>query len=96
VGFSPHRQTCGLKHTLRRMSREANKTNGHTSERTAIRRRVEQLYQAFNQEQWARCFAMIDPKLTERGRIGEASYAASLREFKESYGVVRIWYMRTS
>ena len=72
-----------------------NNANGHTSERTAIRRKVKQFYQAFNREQWFRCFAMIDPKLAKE-RIGAATYAASLGEFKECYGEVRSWYMRTS
>lgn len=67
-----------------------------TADRTAIRRRVKQFYRAFNQEIWSRCFAMIDPKLSEGGRVVAASYAASLREFKESYETVGIWYVRTS
>jgi hypothetical protein len=78
------------------MSQELNKANGHTSERTSIRRRVKQFYRAFNQEKWSQCFALIDPKLSENDKISVTSYIASLREFKEFYGAVRIWYMRTS
>jgi hypothetical protein len=78
------------------MRKASNHANGHTSERTAIRRRVKQFYQALNQDQWTLCFAMIDPKLSAHGRITVTSYAASLGEFKECYGEVRIWYMRTS
>ena len=78
------------------MSREVNKANGHTSERMAIRRRIKQFYRAFNNAKWSRCFALIDPKLSENDRIDVASYSESPGAFKACYGEVRIWYMRTS
>jgi hypothetical protein len=78
------------------MTRQPDKANGQAAERAAIRRRVKQLYEWFNREQWERCFEVVDPKLRDAGRIRAESYTRSLSEFKEFYGVVRIWYMRIS
>jgi hypothetical protein len=78
------------------MSQLPDNANGHAAERTSIRRRVKQLYEWFNQEQWSQCFGMIDPKLRDGGRVDAKSYIASLRDFQKSYGSIRTWYTRIS
>jgi hypothetical protein len=78
------------------MGQEPDKANGHPADRTAIRRRIKQLYEHFNRDQWHQCFEMIDPKLRQGGRVDPASHAESLEEFKKCHGAVRIWYTRIS
>lgn len=66
------------------------------ADRAAIRRRVKQFYAWFNQEQWSRCLAFIDPRLRENARVDSERHAASLAAFKECYGAVHIWYLRVN
>jgi hypothetical protein len=51
---------------------------------------------ALNRELWERCFALIDPKLVEKGAVRLASYTASLSAFKRHYGSIKPWHVRLS
>src|SRR6266568_2546139 len=65
-------------------------------DRQALRRRVRQMYEWFNEGAWTKCFALVDPALREHGRIDEPSYADSLRRFKRAYGAIEPWHVRVS
>jgi hypothetical protein len=78
------------------MIRKASKPSNETVERAAIRRRIKRLYDSFNHENWAKCFDLIDPKLTAAGRIDPATYSQSLHEFKQYYGSVQIRHIEIS
>src|SRR5437016_4022413 len=54
------------------------------SERATLRRRVKQFYDWFNREEWEKCFAVIDPKLTAKMTLN--AYAARMQAFKNVYG----------
>jgi hypothetical protein len=54
------------------------------------------MYEWFNQGAWAKCFALIDPRLREQGRVEQQVHAGSLRRFKEVYGKIEPWYIRLS
>src|SRR5260370_22694325 len=69
---------------------------GGSSERTAIRRRVKAMYQSFNRGLWTRCYALVDPKLKEKGAVRPETYAESLGAFQRHYGQIRPWYVRIS
>jgi len=64
--------------------------------RKALRRRVLQWYSQFNSENWANCFAIVDPRLTSTGKVNEVNYASSLGDFKKRYGAVHPWHVRLS
>src|SRR5262249_32700077 len=64
--------------------------------REALRTRVYQMYERFNQWAWDKCFALIDPKLREQARVEWQAYADSLRRFQEVYGKIEPWYIRLS
>jgi hypothetical protein len=66
------------------------------ADRAAIRRRVKRFYAWFNQEQWSRCWALLDPRLRAKAKVDAERYAASLAAFKEFYGAVHIWYLRVN
>jgi hypothetical protein len=54
------------------------------------------MYESFNQEAWAKCYSLVDPRLRDGGRVEEQTYADSLKRFKEVYGKVEPWYVRLS
>src|SRR5947209_19300948 len=66
------------------------------SDREALRRRVNQMYEWLNREAWAKCFSLLDPRLREQNRVEWQTYADSLRRFKEVYGKIKPWYVRIS
>jgi hypothetical protein len=66
------------------------------AERQALRRRVKQMYDYFNQGLWEKCFSLIDPKISEKSTTEFPPYAERLQEFKEAYGAIRPWYVRIS
>lgn len=68
----------------------------HASDREALRRKVNQMYDWFNQGAWAKCFSLIDPQLRERGKVDPTNYADSLRQFHEVYARVEPWHIRIS
>jgi hypothetical protein len=61
-----------------------------------LRRRVRALYRAFNRADWARCFAFIDPKLRDAGRVEPATHADAMGTFRQTFGDVRIWHIDIS
>jgi hypothetical protein len=58
------------------------------ADRQALRRRVLQTYEWFNQGAFAKCYSLIDPRLRDGARVEEQTYANSLKRFKEVYGKV--------
>ena len=78
------------------MIRKATKTSNEAAERAAVRRRLKRLYDSFNREDWAKCFALVDPKLTAAGKIDRTNYGRSLQEFKQYYGSVQIRHLEIS
>src|SRR5262245_17529771 len=66
------------------------------SERKALRRRVKQLYDWFNQGLWENCFSLIDPELRDQKKVRLSIYSERLRAVKAAYGRVDPWYIRIS
>ena len=64
--------------------------------REALRRRVKQFYLSFNREDWDECYSLIDPQLTQAGKVRLDTYSERMRSFKEAYGRVRPWMTRLS
>jgi hypothetical protein len=54
------------------------------------------MYECLNGGLWERCFALIDPKLREQGKVQLPAYSAALQEFKEVYGTIRPWHVQLS
>lgn len=54
------------------------------------------MYRWFNRGLWAKCFALIDPKLREQAKVERAAYEDGLGAFKECYGAIRPWHVRIS
>lgn len=67
-----------------------------SSERVGLRRRVKQFYRRFNEEAWAACYSLIDPQLTEQGKVELATYSERMQAFKKVYRSVRLWLTRVS
>ena len=67
-----------------------------TSERAALRRRIRRFYEWFNQEEWPKCFAQIDPRLREASKVDPATYAATLAEFRHHYGAIQLRHLEIS
>ncbi len=78
------------------MSRSLQSSRLDSSERRALHNRVQAFYAHLNREHWDQCFAMIDPQLTQQGKVKLAAYAQRLAEFKAVYGLVRPWFTRLS
>jgi len=76
------------------MNRAVKHSAREASERNALRRRVRRMHASFNRGRWQDCYALLDPRLTEGGRVELASYSRGLREFKAAYGVIRPWHTR--
>ena len=66
------------------------------SERAALRRRIKQFYLRFNEEDWEECYTLIDPPLTQRGKVELAGYSERMQAFKKVYGSVKLWLIRLS
>lgn len=64
--------------------------------RGALRRRALRWYDRFNSQKWSDCFKLVDPRLTNSGKVGQETYTRSLREFLDCYGSVRPWHVRVS
>src|SRR3990172_7962755 len=60
-----------------------------TTERQALRRRVQQFYRRFNKGAWEDCYALIDPELTKQGKVKFGVYSDLMLAFKEVYGSVK-------
>src|SRR5437660_4682104 len=78
------------------MKRSAQPAQRARSERVALRRRVKQFYRRFNEEEWADCYSLIDPQLTEQGKVELAAYSELMQTFKKVYGGVKLWLTRVS
>lgn len=65
-----------------------------SAERDALRRRVKIMTDAFNEGRFDKCFALIDPKLTEQAKVDPAIYSQRLAAFKQTYGQIRPWHIR--
>ncbi|MBL8794728.1 MAG: hypothetical protein JNM56_12545 [Planctomycetia bacterium] len=65
-------------------------------ERTALRRRIRDFYRRFNREDWSGCFARLDPRLRQAGKVEESQYRDSLATFRQAYGEVEIWHTRVN
>lgn len=66
------------------------------SERETLRKRVKQFYLRFNEEDWADCYSLIDPQLTQQGKVDQSAYAERMQAFKNVYGRVQLWLTRLS
>jgi hypothetical protein len=66
------------------------------AERRALRRRINQMYGAFNRELWDRCYSLIDPRLLHAKKVDKPIYAEQMKEFKEAYGAIRPWHVRVN
>ena len=64
--------------------------------RRALRQRVKQFYGRFNNGAWQDCYALIDPELTEQGKVKVETYAELMQAFKDEYGTVKPWTTRLS
>jgi hypothetical protein len=58
-------------------------------ERQGLRRRVQQFYRRFNKGAWQDCFGLIDPHLTQEGKVEFRAYADLMQTFKEMYGSIK-------
>jgi hypothetical protein len=76
------------------MKRSSRTTPPDGSERGALRKRVRQFYVRFNDEDWAGCYSLLDPQLTEGKKVELATYSERMRVFKEVYGSVKLWLVR--
>ena len=65
-------------------------------QREALRKRVKQFYLRFNEEDWAACYSMLDPQLTQQGKVDPAAFADQMQAFKKVYGRVQLWLTRLS
>ena len=78
------------------MKRSVPSTERTVSERKALGRRVKLFYRRFNVEAWEACYRLIDPKLTQNGKVELAVYSERMRAFKTVYGSVKPWLTRLS
>ena len=65
-------------------------------DRKALQRRIKQFYRGFNEADWEKCFALIDPQLANAGKVNLASYSELLAAFKSVYGSVKPCWTRLS
>lgn len=78
------------------MIRAKRSVHSAAAERQALRRRVKQMYDYFNQGLWEKCFSLIDPRIREKSTTKFSPYAERLQEFKKAFGSIRPWYVRIS
>ena len=76
------------------MIRTARSSSGDTAERNALRRRVQKMCDSLNQEQWEKCYGLIDPELRVDGGVRFQDYSAGLKAFKAAYGQIKPWLVR--
>jgi hypothetical protein len=65
-------------------------------EQAALKRRIRGLYRSFDRQEWDRCFAHLDPKLRDEGKVDVRQYSQSLVEFQKKYGKIDIWFIRAN
>lgn len=65
-------------------------------ERKSLWRRVKRFYVRFNKADWDGCYALIDPQLTEQGKVEHTTYSKLMQDFKDVYGNVSTWLVRLS
>jgi hypothetical protein len=78
------------------MIRTTRSSSGDTAERQALRRRVQKMCEWLNDEQWEKCYSLIDPKLRAEGLVNLRGYSKGLEAFKTAYGHIRPWLVRIS
>jgi hypothetical protein len=78
------------------VKRTVTRSERAVTERRALRRRLKRFYRAFSKADWAACYSLIDPRLTEQGRVNLASYSELMQAFKDVYGNVQLWCTRVS
>jgi len=78
------------------MKQHASSSRQETLARSALRRRVMQWYDRFNDQDWTACYRFVDPQLTSTGKVNEEFYVESVLRFHDRYGVVRPWHIRVS
>src|SRR4051812_20025367 len=76
--------------------RRATKTPPDAADRKALRTQVRRMYNSFNRGEWAKCFALVDPRLRDSGKVQEPAYTESLRRFQAAYGTIEPWHVRIS
>lgn len=59
-----------------------------TTESAALRRCVKQFYDWFNSEDWDKCYAAVDSRLTATAKCERTPYVNSLKAFKRHFGSV--------
>jgi len=64
------------------------------SERKALQKKVNRMYEFFNMEAWTKCFSLLDPNLRKQKRVAQHAYVESLRRFRKVYGDLQPWYIR--
>jgi len=74
----------------------AKSTLRKSSERPALHKRVNRMYEFFNKEAWTKCFSLLDPRLRKQKRVEKQRYVESLRLFRKVYGELQPWYIRIS
>ncbi len=78
------------------MKRAVRSTQRVASERKNLRRRGRQFYRRFNEGDWQKCYAQIDPRLTQQRKTEPSTYAERMRAFKNVYGSVQLQWVRLS
>lgn len=78
------------------MPKQKTKPSKDSVLKTSLRRQIRNFYRRFNQEDWANCYQLLDPRLRGKKNIDPALYAESLEAFRGSYGKVDIWHIRLS
>jgi hypothetical protein len=78
------------------MNKTSKVTKRAATDRQALRKRVKQFYLRFNKADWQGCFALIDPQLTQHGKVNAETYSDIMQAFKDSYGSVNPWHTRLS
>src|ERR1700692_1652093 len=71
-------------------------TKKRASERKILWRRIRKMYDWFNQGLTESCYSLVDPQLTEQGKVQLSLYRDSLRAFKKAYGSIRPFHIRIS
>ena len=74
----------------------AKRTFRKSSERQALHKRVNRMYEFFNKEAWPKCFSLLDPRLRKPKRVEKRPYVESLSLFRKVYGDLQPWYIRIS
>jgi hypothetical protein len=62
---------------------------------TALKRRIQRFYDLLNEGEFARCYAMIDPRVRRNSAsVTLYQYENSLRQFRAHFGGIRIMEIR--